>query len=213
MDNVKLILPADKDMYEKDKALLLELLQKVRVPNILRNRRDASGNIIGRQRENVIGTIGRTCNFGLVRSRRFGYINSRHTTKWADLHNAIFKFGNHVCPIGMDVTSVTLNHNVKAKKHIDGFNVGDSVIVGIGTYEGGKLRVYENDNFTAFDICDRPLMLAQNTHMKQKTLQATVIQLFIIAKDQRQNHGFLKLLLLVQELLKIYPYIMTNNEN
>ena len=158
MDNVKLILPADKDMYEKDKALLLELLQKVRVPNILRNRRDASGNIIGRQRENVIGTIGRTCNFGLVRSRRFGYINSRHTTKWADLHNAIFKFGNHVCPIGMDVTSVTLNHNVKAKKHIDGFNVGDSVIVGIGTYEGGKLRVYENDNFTAFDICDRPLM-------------------------------------------------------
>ena len=56
-------------------------------------------------------------------------------------------------------------------------------------------------------------LMAQNTHMKQKTLQATVIQLFIIAKDQRQNHGFLKLLLLVQELLKIYPYIMTNNEN
>jgi hypothetical protein len=158
MEYVKSILITDKTEYEKDRARLLELLQKVRIPNIIRNRRDASGNVIGRQRENVIGTIGRTCNFGLVRSRRFGYINSRHTTKWSDLHNALFKFGNHVCPAGMDVTSVTLNHNVKAKKHIDGFNVGDSVIVGVGTYEGGKLRVYENDNFTAFDICDRPLM-------------------------------------------------------
>ena len=59
----------------------------------------------------------------------------------------------------MDVTSITLNHGVKAKKHKDGFNIGDSVIVGIGEYEEGKLRVYSDETqYVAYDIKDKPLM-------------------------------------------------------
>jgi len=62
----------------------------------------------------------------------------------------------------MDVTSITLNYGVKAKKHVDSFNVGDSVIVGIGDYTDGKLRVYDggktSETFTAYNIHDTPLM-------------------------------------------------------
>jgi len=159
---VKTISFSDKDAYEKDKDNLLKMLKGITVPMISKNRIDASGNILLRARENIIGAIGRTCNFGLVRSRRFGYTTSRHSVKWTDLHKAIFQFGNHVCPAGMDITSITLNHNVKAKKHVDSFNVGGSVIVGIGDYKDGKLRVYEggkeSETYTAYDIQDKPLM-------------------------------------------------------
>jgi hypothetical protein len=152
----------EQSVYERDKEALLELLSKITIPKIIKNRLDASGNIKVAERENIIGAIGRTCNFGLVRSRRVGYTTSRHSQKWKDLNLAIFQFGNHVCPPGMDITSITLNYGVKAKKHVDSFNVGESVIVGIGNYEGGKLRVYDggrdSEVYTAFDIKDQPLM-------------------------------------------------------
>jgi len=162
MESVKAINFHSQEEYDKDKAELLRLLNTVTIPKITKNRVDLSGNILIKERENVIGPIGRTCNFGLIRSRRIGYTYSRHSTKWPELYKAIFKYGNHVCPAGMDVTSVTLNYGVKAKKHVDGFNVGDSVIVGIGDYEEGKLRVFEGGKecevYRAFDIKDKPLM-------------------------------------------------------
>jgi hypothetical protein len=152
----------EESVYERDKQALLDLLSKVKIPKIVKNRVDLSGNVLIAERENIIGSIGRTCNFGLVRSRRIGYTTSACSQKWKEIHLALFQFGNHVCPPGMDITSITLNHGVKAKKHVDSFNVGDSVIVGIGNYDGGKLRVYEggrdSEVYTAYDIHDKPLM-------------------------------------------------------
>jgi hypothetical protein len=162
MNSIKTINLLDNELYEFDKKELLKLLQNIRIPPIVKNRVDLSGNILIPERENIIGPIGRTCNFGLVRSRRVGYCNSRHSIKWQEIHKAIFRFGNHVCPAGMDVTSITLNYGVKAKKHVDSFNVGDSIIVGIGDYQGGALRVYDGgkdaETYKAFDIQDKPLM-------------------------------------------------------
>jgi hypothetical protein len=162
MESIKLINFADRTAYEKDKEELIKLLDSITIPPITKNRVDLSGNITAREREYIIGRIGRTCNFGLTRRRDAGYCLSRYSIKWPKIHKAIFDFGNHVCPAGMDVTSVTLNYGVKAKKHVDSFNVGDSVIVGIGEYEGGKLRVYEDDktceSYTAYNIRDAPLM-------------------------------------------------------
>jgi len=162
MQSVKSIIFSDKPAYEKDKEELIKLLDCITIPTITKNRVDLSGNIIVPERENIIGPIGRTCNFGLTRSRRTGYCLARYSLKWPKIHKAIFDFGNHVCPAGMDVTSVTLNYGVKAKKHVDSFNVGESVIVGIGEYEGGKLRVYEGGNscesYTSYNIHDNPLM-------------------------------------------------------
>ena len=151
---------ANVEEYEKDREELLTLLRTFRIPTITKNRiNKTTGEIIIKERENIIGRIGRTCNFGLTRSRRTGYCNSRHCLKRPDVYKKIFDFGKHVCPAGMDVTSVTLNLGVKAKKHIDSFNVGDSVIVGIGNYTNGKLRVYSSDSdYVAHDILNKPLM-------------------------------------------------------
>jgi hypothetical protein len=148
----------DPAKYEEDKTKLLEILKSVTIPPIAKSRYK-DGKVTQRNRDLIIGGIGRTCNFGLVRSRIYGYRNSRYDTKWPELYRSIFAFANHICPAGMDVTSITLNHGVKAKKHRDGFNIGDSVIVGIGDYDGGKLRVYSNDtDYVAHDIKDKPLM-------------------------------------------------------
>jgi len=162
MNPVRVVSFSNKEEYETDRAALLTLLKTVRIPPITKNRLDLSGNVVIPERENVIGPIGRTCNFGLTRSRRTGYCLSRYSTKYPEVYRAIFKFANHVCPAGMDVTSITLNYGVKAKKHVDSFNVGDSVIVGIGDYTDGKLRVYDggktSETFTAYNIHDTPLM-------------------------------------------------------
>ena len=188
MESVKSINFLDRAAYEKDKAELIALLDSVKIPPITKNRVDLSGNIIVPERENIIGPIGRTCNFGLTRSRRTGYCLSRHSLKWPELYKAIFNFGNHVCPVGMDVTSVTLNYGVKAKKHVDSFNVGDSVIVGIGEYEGGKLRVYEggkeSDTYTSYNIRDEPLMF-NGAKLAHETEDFTGSRYTIIYYSQR----------------------------
>ena len=50
-------------------------------------------------------------------------------------------------------TSIQFNKNYKIAKHIDGNNVGESYIIGFGSYTGGELIVYdENDKPTYVDI-------------------------------------------------------------
>jgi len=51
-------------------------------------------------------------------------------------------------------------HSVMAKKHIDSKNVGNSIIVGIGTYTDGGLYVYDKTGTTRelFEIQDKPTM-------------------------------------------------------
>ena len=50
-------------------------------------------------------------------------------------------------------TSIQFNKNYQIVKHIDGRNVGDSYIIGLGNYSGGELIVYDkNDKPTYIDI-------------------------------------------------------------
>jgi putative NADH-flavin reductase len=67
---------------------------------------------------------------------------------------------NLAVPKGWEYQGITLNHNVKAKKHIDKKNVGPSVIVGLGDYSGGEIRVWDKDgqNPRDFPLKDKPLM-------------------------------------------------------
>jgi hypothetical protein len=88
----------------------------------------------------------------------------------------------------MDVTSVTLNYGVKAKKHTDSFNVGDSVILGISDYQGGKLRVYTSETeYNAYDIQDTPLMF-NGSELAHETEDFTGERYTIIYYSQRPKH-------------------------
>ena len=52
-------------------------------------------------------------------------------------------------------TTIQYNKNHKCKKHIDGKNVGESYIIGLGNYEGGELLIYydgKDESPTSIDI-------------------------------------------------------------
>jgi hypothetical protein len=109
-------------------------------------------------RAKVIGTIGRTTNFGygLTRSGYKQFVNNK---KYPEVLEAIVEFAKHAVPKGFFYNAITLNHGVKAKKHIDGHNIGNSVIVGLGDYSGGEVIVYNDDDVPKdYDVKLKPLM-------------------------------------------------------
>jgi len=148
---------------------LLTILESVTLPRISPGRIVKTGKNTGqvvRNRGDRIGTDGRTCTFGFGRTRTKGWTEFAANRRWPEVYKACCEYGRQIVPTGTFFNCITLNQNVKAKKHTDSLNVGDSVIVGIGNYEGGKLRVYDpsTDVFTAYDIKDKPLQFNGNTH-------------------------------------------------
>lgn len=146
------------EQYIEARNLLLTELRKVTIPKIPRSHVAKDGTIVG-QRDRLIGTIGRTTNYGFGRTRA-GYKEFVNNKKHPELFAALVRFANLVVPKDWTYQSITLNHGVQAKKHIDIQNNGDSVIVGIGDYTGGSLNVYDISGveFVAHDIHDKPLM-------------------------------------------------------
>lgn len=156
---VKRIKIRNKAAYVKAREHFLEVADKVTVPKILRTTYDKEGNITSAQRDLIIGNVGRTMNFGFIRTRS-GYKDAVSNARQPELFKACVEIGNLVVPKGWKYSTITLNHNVKAKKHIDGTNVGDSVIVAIGDFEGGGLYTYNPDGTKPklMDIEDQPAM-------------------------------------------------------
>ena len=151
----------DFSAYEAKRDELLDILRRTRIPRILQSnlarRPDGRVDYVA-QRGDVIGTIGRTMNFGFGNKRGKGYgpfvANGTHP----ELYKKIVEFTEVALPSDFVFHTITLNQNVKAKKHKDGQNVGESYIIGIGDYEGGKLRVFRDEiNYVALGIKDNAL--------------------------------------------------------
>ena len=149
----------DRKEYEEARADLLEELSKVTIPKIMKSTYDEEGNVITSNRDRIIGSIGRTTNFGFGRTRS-GYKPYATNKRAPELFRALVRFGNLVVPKGWKYQSITLNHGVRAKKHVDGQNNGRSVIIGIGDYTGGAVNVFKEDgsNRKPVDVKDKPLM-------------------------------------------------------
>jgi hypothetical protein len=144
----------NKSAYNKARDELLTLLREHTVKKISNPSMTSSTN-----RGNVIGTIGRTETFGFGDTRR-GFAPYATNDKKPELFKALVKFGNTVVPKGFDYQGITLNHGVKAKKHKDAKNVGPSILIGIGDFTGGKIRVWDgaDKNPKDFDLHDKPVM-------------------------------------------------------
>jgi hypothetical protein len=110
-------------------------------------------------RGNVIGTIGRTMTFGFG-DNRHGWNYYATNKKHPEVFKALVEFGNQVVPKGWEYQGITLNHGVKAKKHIDTKNSGKSVIIGIGDFTGGEIKVWKaNDtNPVVKSLHNKPVM-------------------------------------------------------
>ena len=170
-DDTTLSVLPKREGYEEAKAALLTELRKITVPTLGKpsatpERRKHHGT-----RADNIGSIGRTATFGYGRTRMYGIAEFRFNKKYPDAFRALINFGNVIAEPGWRYTAITLNHGVLAKKHRDTSNVGRSIIVGIGDYTGGELRVWEPDDafYADMDIHDKPTMFngALRTHETQ----------------------------------------------
>jgi hypothetical protein len=67
--------------------------------------------------------------------------------KYKDVMEISTKLFNEYCPEpDFKWTTIQYNWNQKSAKHKDKNNVGESYIIALGDYEGGRLKVWHNDN-------------------------------------------------------------------
>lgn len=158
-ESIKRLLIRNKAKYVKARENLLEALSKIAVPKIPKGRKESGRMNAPTNRGDVLGTDGRTLTMGFG-DNRHGWNFFKMNEKFPDVYKALIEFGNQVVPKGWEYQTITLNHNAKAKKHTDKKNVGKSVIIGIGNYTGGELRVYSKDSskHKDYDIHDKPAM-------------------------------------------------------
>jgi hypothetical protein len=122
------------DIYEKfDESLFNELeklLSKIKVPRkSLRNNRP---NFPARCR---------AMSLGLSKGRFDGIIGlSYYSKKYAEIYAEVVKIGEAISP-HFNFQSIHLNNNVVCPKHLDSKNVGESVLVSFGDYEGCNIVI------------------------------------------------------------------------
>jgi hypothetical protein len=86
---------------------------------------------------------------GIVRQRKTGIVTlSAASRRYPEIWQEIQRIGSLLR--GRDgmpflYTSVHLNNNVVAGKHRDRNNIGDSILVGLGEYEGGQICLETGD--------------------------------------------------------------------
>ena len=132
------------ELVESLRTKLLEALGKATVPKLSKPRWKTKEGKSTHQRSNVIGDIGRTMTFGFGNTRR-GIKDYKTNSKYPDLMKALVDYGNAILPVGFFYNGITLNHGVKAKKHVDSLNIGVSYITGLGEYTGGELEIWSSD--------------------------------------------------------------------
>ena len=70
-------------------------------------------------------------------------------TEYPELLDVFKEFGKYHFP-DFEFNEIMINRNYPVKKHKDNANVGESVLITFGHYEGGKTRVYYDDGQTKF---------------------------------------------------------------
>ena len=159
MDDTITAVPVREGYAEARASLLAELRKPTFKPRKLQKAPPGDRSRHG-TRADVIGDVGHSITLGYGNTREFGIGEFSWNRKYPEVLRALINFGNKVVPPGWEYTAITLNKNVQAKKHRDGNNVGRSVIVGIGDYTGGELRVWNlaGTEYTDLDLRDQPAM-------------------------------------------------------
>tara|TARA_R110000772_G_scaffold25718_2_gene66834 strand:- start:10105 stop:10584 length:480 start_codon:yes stop_codon:yes gene_type:complete len=125
---------------------LLEVLSQLEFPQVMRE------NVGGKYEGFVLGLV----NSWAGKGEKAGSIQipSRRTEmgKYEEIKLLSFDILKKYDP-EFKFTTIQFNKNKKMVKHIDGRNIGESYILGLGDYEGGELIVYDNNDIpTKHDI-------------------------------------------------------------
>lgn len=104
--------------------------------------------------------IGHSISLGRVSDRYHHKMgNGRYDSKYPELKKAIWALGKKIVPFPF--TTVQVNYNYKTKPHIDGHNVGNSLILGFGDYSGGDLVV----SGKSYNIKNTPTIFNGSLHL------------------------------------------------
>jgi hypothetical protein len=139
---------------------LLEELRKINIPKIMASHPKSETRLKEKmERSARIGNVGRTMTLGYGDTRR-GYKEFSTNKRFAAAFKLLVEFGNAVGPVGWDYNTITLNKGVLAKKHKDSHNLGRSVLIGLGDYEGGQIRVWDrhDENPVDYETKMQPVM-------------------------------------------------------
>ena len=86
----------------------------------------------------------RGCVFGLCKQKIGGKIDmSYYTKRKPDIYEELVHVGKLICPF--DFTSIQVNNNLVCPSHKDTNNVGDSILVSFGQYEGCNIVIDGNE--------------------------------------------------------------------
>lgn len=135
VDKIELT-PKIKQLQSK----LVELISNAKIPPI------ASGfyQSGSKKRGEIVGSKGYTFNLGGGRRRFLPVGEFKPNKDNPELFKTIVEYANLILPTGFEYSVITLNKNLKAKKHKDGGNDGLGCITFLGDYTGGGLYIYDD---------------------------------------------------------------------
>lgn len=150
-----------RDIQEK----LLEALNNAKIPRIEGKRKDEK-----KTRGDLIGYKGWTFNMGIGRRRNLGLSEFSANSREPELFKLVVEYGNKILPTGFTYSAITINKNLKAKKHIDGGNTGFGGITFLGDYTGGGLYIYDHitNKPTLYDTHNK-LIIFNGANLAHKT--------------------------------------------
>ncbi len=135
-----------------DKEILKEIqesLEKITLPTSFSN--STTRGINHAVKTGTTGQRGaRQTVFGIVKYKGVKQ-NSKFLGKYPHMMDLFKKFISSHHP-GFAFDGVYVNKNTTCKKHLDSKNVGESLLVGFGSYTGGQSILYFNDKEHKFNI-------------------------------------------------------------
>lgn len=144
---------------------LIQKLDETSIPRVEGKRKDKL-----RSRGDLLGYKGWTFTLGVGRRRQLGIGEFKTNDKNPELLKLLVEYGNKILPSGFKYSTITVNRNLKAKKHIDGGNTGFGAITFLGDYTGGGLYIYDEKsrNPKLYDTHNK-LILFNGANLAHKT--------------------------------------------
>jgi hypothetical protein len=139
--------------------VLYDMLEYVSIPRV--------GATCGRKNFGVH----RSTTLGITRGRFNGIIGLSHfSKKYPHIYEEVKRIGKL---LGADGESVQLNHNVVCPKHLDGNNIGESILVSFGEYAGCNIVVAKEQGgdspFVAYNTFCQPIRFNGSLHEHYNT--------------------------------------------
>lgn len=123
----------------------------------------------------VSNKMGRARTFGTHRAMTMGMVKQRisrkyelsySSKKYPKLYEAILRFGK---TLDFEFNSIHINHNVVCSRHLDPDNVGKSLLVSFGDYEGCNLIIETEDGLKEYNTNCSPIIFDGTKHYHYNT--------------------------------------------